>query len=278
MKKTWKYAISGAEHTPMTAPLVLEGDLYELMEKARTCGYDALEFHTRENYDFDLDRIAALRETGKGDICTLATGRLYTQGGCCLLGDTQQSVDGAMNGMQTYIDKAAALGCDVVLGLAKGDVKPGEDRGEVMARLAGRLQVLSDYAAQRKVRILLEVINHYETNTLNTAEEIMTFFEQYGLSNCYVHLDTFHMGIEEFDPCAAIRRCGKRLGYLHIADNSRRYPGSGQFDFARILSALAEIGYGGYVSLECFPEPDRDTTARKTIEHLRDCEKRAGIQ
>lgn len=276
--RTWKYAISGAECTPMTAPLVLEGNLYELMEAARGYGYDALEFHTREDYEFDLERIRALREAGRGDICTLATGRLYTQGGCSLLGATQESVAGAMDGMRTYIDKAAALGCDVVLGLAKGDVKPGEDRGEVMALLASRLQVLSDYAGERGVRILLEVINRYETNTLNTAEEIMAFFAQYGLENCYVHLDTFHMGIEEFDPCAAIRCCGKRLGYLHIADNSRRYPGSGQFDFAKILSALEEIGYDGYVSLECFPQPDRETTARKTMEHLRLCEQRAGIK
>lgn len=270
--RQWKYAISFAEESPVTAPLVLNGDLYENMEIACAMGYDAVEFHTREQFSFDMERIEALRRSGKGDICTLATGRLYTQGGFCLLGDTRESVDGAMNGMKLYIEKAAALGVDVVLGLAKGDVKPGEDRKSVMAVLAGRLKVLSDYAKERNVRLLVEVINHYETNTLNTAGEILSFFEEYGLDNCYVHLDTYHMGLEEFDPCEAIRSCGSKLGYLHVADNSRRYPGSGQFDFKKILCTLDEIGYTGYVSLECLPEPDRDTAARRAIAHLLACE------
>ncbi len=80
------------------------------------------------------------------------------------------------------------------------------------------------------------------------------------------------MNMEEFDSCAAIRRCGKRLGYFHAADNSRRYPGSGQLDFPKILHTLEEVGYGGYITVECLPEPDRATAARKAIEHLRQCE------
>ena len=44
--RNWKYGISFAEVSPMTAPLPLAGNLYENMEKAAAYGYDAVEFHT----------------------------------------------------------------------------------------------------------------------------------------------------------------------------------------------------------------------------------------
>ena len=255
----------------MTSPLPLEGDLYENMEKASTYGYDAIEFHTRETYEFDIERIEQMRKAGKGSICTLATGRIFTQGGMCMLGDTPESVEGAMSGLRMYIDKAAMLGADLVLGWAKGNIPAGADREATMDLLAGRLRDLNDYGKERNVRILVEVINHYETNIFNTAKETMDFFEKYQLDNSFVHLDTYHMNLEEFDPYEAIRLCGDKLGYLHVADNSR-YPGSGQLDFKRILAVLDEIDYTGYVTVECIPYPDRETTAKRAIEHLLKCE------
>ena len=100
----------------------------------------------------------------------------------------------------------------------------------------------------------------------------MDFITRHDLDQFFVHLDTFHMNIEEHNPYEAIRKCGKKLGYFHVADNTRRYPGSGQLDFKRILAALYEIDYDGYIAVECIPDPDRETTARKAIEHLIACE------
>ena len=80
------------------------------------------------------------------------------------------------------------------------------------------------------------------------------------------------MNIEEADMCAAIRLCGHRLGYLHVADNTRTYPGSGALDFKAILKALEDIHYTGFVTVECLPQPDRETAAKKAIEHLVACE------
>lgn len=270
--RTWKYGISFAESSPMTAPLPLAGDLYENMEKAASYGYDAVEFHTRETFSFDYEKIENMRTAGKGDICTLVTGRLYTQGHFSLLDDDPAIAEGAVAGLKTYIDKARQLGVNIVLGWAKGNVPVGGDRVKYLQRLADKLKILNTYAGERGVRILVEVINHYETNLFNTAGETLAFFEEHHLDNCYVHLDTYHMSLEECDPYAAIRLCGERLGYFHVSDNSRRYPGSGQFDFQKILAALAEVHYSGYITVECIPEPDRDTAAQRAIAHLKACE------
>lgn len=78
------------------------------------------------------------------------------------------------------------------------------------------------------------------------------------------------MQIDECDPAAAVRRCAGKLGYVHLADNSRRYPGSGQIDFSKILAALQEIGYNGYLSVECFPYPSSQEAAGAALRYLKD--------
>ncbi len=267
----WKYGISFAEESPMTAPLPLAGDLYANLEKATSYGYKAIEFHTRESYRFDMRKYKDTVQRCEGVVCCLATGRMCTQGGYSLLDEDAGRLQKAMDGMQEYIDVAKEIDADIILGWAKGNVPIAGDRLTSLRLLAERMKKLNDYAAERSVRIMVEAINHYETNIFNTAEEILSFLYENELDNCYVHLDTYHMGLEETDPYKAIRLCGNKLGYFHVADNTRRYPGSGQFDFVKILQALSDIQYSGYITVECIPAPDRDTAAKLAIEHLKKC-------
>lgn len=263
----WKYAVSFAERAPDTAPLPLRGDLYENMGLAASLGFDGLEFHTREDFVFDYGKAAS----SGGRISMLVTGRLSTEGGHTLLDEDPASVEACMNALKTYLDKAARLGAGIVLGWAKGTAAPGGGREEALRLLGGRLRELDAYSKKVGAPIMIEVINRYETNLLNTAAEMMDFLEMHQLDNCYVHLDTFHMNIEEQSPYEAIRLCGDRLGYFHVADNTRRYPGSGQLDFGKILAALDGIGYTGWIDVECLPSPDGKTAAREALAHLKKC-------
>jgi sugar phosphate isomerase/epimerase len=54
-----------------------------------------------------------------------------------------------------------------------------------------------------------------------------------------------------------------------MADSNRWYPGAGHLDFESILGALFATGYQGYVSGEFMPLPDADTSAKRSIAHLR---------
>ena len=63
----------------------------------------------------------------------------------------------------------------------------------------------------------LEVVNRYETNLLNTAEQAMAFVNDVDEPNVKIHLDTYHMNIEERSLEAAVVLCGDRLGYVHVA-------------------------------------------------------------
>jgi sugar phosphate isomerase/epimerase len=112
------------------------------------------------------------------------------------------------------------------------------------------------------------VINRYEADSLTTAREAIDFITENKLENTYVHLDTFHMNIDEYSPDKAIRQCGSLLGYVHLAENTRHYPGYGRLDFGEVFAALDAIGYNGFVSVECLPVPSGPEAAKRAREFL----------
>ncbi len=116
---------------------------------------------------------------------------------------------------------------------------------EALRRVAG-------FAGERGVTLGLEVVNRYESNLLNTATQALEFIDDLGQPHVCVHLDTYHMNIEEADLAAPVLACGERLGYVHIGENHRGYLGAGHIDFAQFFGALARIGYQGPVTFESF--------------------------
>jgi sugar phosphate isomerase/epimerase len=253
----------------MTAPILLRGDICDNLAKAASLGFQAIEVHMRETTRLDLPLIRSTILATGVSICNIVTGRLNTEGKVNLIDDIPYISGAAMMGMKQYIEIAADLQADIIVGWVKGNIPAGGIRSRYMERLADRLQELNDFAKHRGVRINIEVINRYEVNVFTTSQELVDFLKMYQLDHCYVHLDTFHMNIDETDPVEAIRSAGARLNYIHLADNSRRYPGSGQLDFAKILSALTEINYGGYLSFECLPYPSGEEAAARGLAFLR---------
>jgi sugar phosphate isomerase/epimerase len=81
--------------------------------------------------------------------------------------------------------------------------------------------------------------------------------------------DLYHMNIEEANLADALRKAGPHVGHIHFADSNRRAAGFGHTDFAPIVAALRDVGYGGYLSAEALPLPDTDTAAKQTIESFR---------
>ena len=95
-------------------------------------------------------------------------------------------------------------------------------------------------------------MNRYESNLVNTAEQALALVDQVGAPNLVVHLDAYHMNIEETTLADPVRQCGDRLGYVHIGDSHRGYLGTGTVAFDELFRALAEIGYRGPLTLESF--------------------------
>lgn len=265
----FKYSLSTADAAPATAPILLTGDIVNNLKRAADMGYQAIEIHTRNDVDLDVSEVLSACAERQIAISAIVTGRLNTEGKCSLISDIPYVSAAAEAGMFRYIDMAASLHTDLILGWVKGQIPPCGNRRTYTDRLARSLRKLGACAGEKGVRLHMEVINRYETNYLSTAQEMMEFLDTYQLGNCFVHLDTFHMAIEESDLVEAIMCCRGRLGYIHVADNTRHYPGSGTLDFTEILHTLKNIHYNGFISVECLPIPTGEIAAAQAIAHLK---------
>ena len=273
--KNWKYGISAAPAAPKTAPILLTGDICDCLRQAAALGFDAIEYHTRENTAFDYEKILATMEETGCRISMIVTGRLFTEGGYSLTSPDPQKERMAVEGMLRYVDMASRLGAGVVLGWAKGNIRDAESREVYFERLTKNLRTVDAAATRKGVQVNIEVINHYEVDVFVTAAEVSAYLEEKGFSNLRAHLDSFHMQLEEESFTKAIQTAGSRMGYFHLADSTRWYPGSGYLDFKELLRALEEIGYDGYLTVECFPHEDNLDTARKALQYMKFIEQTA---
>lgn len=121
-----------------------------------------------------------------------------------------------------------------------------------VARSVEVIRRIGEKAAASGIVLGMEVVNRYETNVINTASQGVEFCRRVGLPNVRVHLDCYHMNIEEADPGAAIVETGEYLGYFHTGDSNRGYLGSGSVDFSQVFRALVRAGYAGPITFESF--------------------------
>ena len=156
--------------------------------------------------------------------------------------------------LRKVVDKLHAIGstelCGVIYcGLGK---YPGPASAENRANSIAAVARLADYAADKGININLEVVNRYETNIMNTGKEGLKFLEAVNRPNAYLHLDTYHMNIEEDGMSQAVLDAGDALGYVHIGESHRGYLGSGNVDFDTFFTALKKINYSGPITFESF--------------------------
>jgi D-psicose/D-tagatose/L-ribulose 3-epimerase len=114
------------------------------------------------------------------------------------------------------------------------------------------LRRLADRARGAGVTIGIEAVNRYESNLVNTAEQALELVDDIGAENVVVHLDAYHMNIEEQNLADPVRLCGPRLGYVHVGESHRGYLGTGTVALGELFGALAEIGYDGVLTFESF--------------------------
>ena len=173
-------------------------------------------------------------------------------------------------GYEREMDKGAILGTRFMpIGFSRGMKAADRSWKHYFTSLADSVRRLSEYGAARGITLVLEPINRFEVNTLNTTLECLEFLNDYGLDGTMLLLDQFHMNIEDPDPIAAVKAAKGRIGHFHAADSNRRGAGKGHCDFDALIAALAGVGYDGYLSMEAKPLGDPGDCARECAEFLR---------
>ena len=156
--------------------------------------------------------------------------------------------------LRRAIDLSVALGSDRLTGILYGVLgkAAGPTPAAAFDRTARILGDLAEEAAASGVGLLVEVVNRYETSMLNTARQAMEFVAASGSERLGVHLDVFHMNIEEDDMVAAVNETLPRLGYLELEQNHRGELRRGHIPLDDLVTGAIESGYRGRFGLEAF--------------------------
>jgi sugar phosphate isomerase/epimerase len=248
---------------------LLSGTFEEKAAKAAELGYDGIELMVRDPAGLDWPTVKSTLQGAGLEVPQVVTGELFGADGLCLVTADEDLYRRAEERTRAVIDLAAYLDGMVNIGRLRGQLKFLGDVPDPWSIAVERLRGVIDYAADHGVKITMEPINRYETDFVLSAADGMRLVEDLDCDNFGLMLDLFHMNIEDVSIEEGLRQAGDRLWHVHIADSSRRYPGSGHLDFDRIFTTLKDMGYQGYVSAEIFPLPDPDTAAQKTIDFLR---------
>lgn len=170
---------------------------------------------------------------------------------------TQEQQKTGMDYMMKMIDQMVVLDCPSLIGpvyssVGRADAVPPQEYKQQWKTVVKNLRTLCDYAESKGRQICMEPLNRFETDFINTCDQAIQMISDVGSPALKLHLDTFHMNIEEKNQAKAIRKAGKLLGHFHACGSDRGTPGGDQIDWKGIAAALKAIRYNGDVVIESF--------------------------
>lgn len=252
------------------APLLYAGYLELGIERLANAGFDAIEISLRRVDEVDIDWLEKTLAKNKISVSAIATGRICLEDCLCLSNTNPDVGNRVYERLVELIRLAARLKASLIIGGVRGKLAVISDeqtrqRAVVIDTIRRCARVAEDF----QVTLLLEPINHNETNFINTSQEGLAFLKDIGNPSMRLLLDTFHMDVEGENLRAAIHNAESQLGYIHFADTSRLPPGKGHIDFSAVIQTLVDIGYSGFITVEILPKPDDDTALYETAKYLR---------
>jgi len=215
--------------------------------KAQSYNMDFLEIALLDPPSVDADHSRkTLEAAGMRAVCSLGLPEAVW---------ASRNPDGAITFLKMALDKTAAIGAEALSGVVYGGI--GERTGvpPTDAELDNVTRTLSAAAAYAKSLGLLfgiEPVNRYETHLLNTGWQALDMIKRIGAENMFVHLDTYHMNIEEKGAAQAILDAQEHLRYIHLSESDRGTPGMGTVDWDEIFVALRAINFSGGLAMESF--------------------------
>lgn len=226
-------------------------DTLGLIDRAASLGVDAIEIGMRDPTAVDALAIKErLARTGIGIV-----GSTSLPLDADIASSDAEIRAAGIKLLKAMVVKTAEAGGHLVTGVIYTAWNKQVGRGPTDEEIncsADCMRGIARFAQEYGVTLGVEAVNRYETYFINTADQALRFVNLVGEPNVGVHLDTFHMNIEEKSLPEAVRTAGNKLVHLHAIENDRGIPGTGHLAWDPLFAALAEIKYTGFAGFETF--------------------------
>lgn len=239
-------------------------DTVDLIPAVAKMGFDGVEIPFFDPATVDMPQTkSALRDTNLHPI------------GCAIMSSDRNPIhkdvairENGKDYLKRSIDILAELGGDTLVGPLYSAVGTLVGRGRNRQEWEWCVDILgevADFAGQRNVTIAIEPLNRFETYFINIAADAIRLATAIDSPFFKIHLDTFHMNIEEKSLSSAISDTGRLLHHLHACENDRGTPGTGLVDWEGVFKTLATINYDRWLVIESFTPAVKGIAAATAI-------------
>ncbi len=247
----------------------------EKIKSAAVFGFEGVEirlFDTEVTPGKIKEILKALDENGLKPSSLLMPGETFRRPLC----DKESKLAKIEHAKKT-LDTAVQLGCPTLICPEYGPqiplplfTHPKRITQEEHVLLMEYLSFVGDYANNIRAKALIEPINRYETHFFYTLKDGLNCIREVGKDSLFLLADFFHMNLEEVNIPDAIKEAGWHIGHVHLGDSNRLLPGQGHTDFKSGFTALKNIGYTGFMALECSISGNPEEAFPKCIHFLED--------
>lgn len=261
-------AVATADALP-SAFVVFRDDLGRCVERCAALGYDGVELALLRAEQVNVPEMKRqLAATGLEVPC-ISSGQVFAADRLYFTHPDREVRDAAVERIVGMIRLAAEFGAKVNTGRVRGLIHEGETTEIAIARYLDCLNRCCDVAEPLGVELIVEPVNRYEVNFINTCAEGLELVKRCGRPSVKLMPDLFHMNIEDASFQEAFESAKEYISYVHVADSNRLAPGWGHMPFDEIFRILARIGYDGYLTAEILPRPDPNQAAAQAARFLR---------
>ena len=224
---------------------------FGIIDTLKITGYDGIELFLGEGKVAHYSRLGAhFADLGLGVSCIASLAPEEN-----IASPDAKTRAAGLDKLKWSIDAGAALNADVIAGpfhssFAYFTRQPptSEERG----RSTEMLRKAAEYAARANIMLAPEALNRFECYLYNTMEDLLTLAKAVNHPNLGAMYDTHHSNIEEKSQATAIKTISPVLRHVHISENDRGTPGSGQVNWEEVFSTLKEVNYDGWLTIEAF--------------------------
>lgn len=262
-----KLSIAIADTQALDSAFVVFRGFEKCIPKAAKLGFDGVELALKRADEINVYQLQKLLDENKIEVSCISTGQVYADGGLMLTHENREKREQVKIIFKEFIDLAASFGKIVNIGRVRGQIgtRPKRQVEDIFVEVA---RELCTYALSRDVTLILEPVNRYECDFINSVEEGVQLMQKVGMPNMMLMPDVFHMNIEDKTIGLELAKNIKYIKYIHMADSNRLAPGQGHTSFPDIFDCLLGAGYDGWVSAEILPIPSPDIAAEQTAAFL----------